>query len=353
MQLPPNLYPNGEYWSWRNPTTGKKYGLGKDRDEAIKQAKQANAFIQAPQLTQRIVAPHRTLGGYIPIYIDALDTKDLAENTRYGRKRAMEAVKAKLGGLLIGPRQEDAVEITRQCSDFLKEYSRDGKHRMAKSMRSVLIDLFADMAAAGWLAVNPARVIKLQPAKVMRSRLTLDAFKAIYEVAGDFDPWVRRSLELGLVAIQRREDTARMGFRDVQEGRLCVVQQKTKTRLRIPLTLRLDAMGWTLGDVIARCRDSVVSRRLLHHTVNKGQAKAGKGVHPQTLGTAFAECRDLAKIELEDGKRPPSFHELRSLGIRLYQAQGYDPQLLAGHKDAETTAVYSDERSSKWIDVAA
>lgn len=99
--------------------------------------------------------------------------------------------------------------------------------------------------------------------------------------------------------------------------------------------------------------ERVVSRYLVHHGKSMGQAKAGEPVHPQTITAAFREARDLAGVKVEEGKTPPTYHELRSLGIRLYKQQSYDPQALAGHKDAATTAVYTDGRGAEWVDVAA
>ncbi len=83
------------------------------------------------------------------------------------------------------------------------------------------------------------------------------------------------------------------------------------------------------------------------------QTRLGDPVHPQTITSAFREARELAGIVTPEGKTPPTYHELRSLGIRLYQQQGYDPQALAGHKDAATSAIYKDSRGAEWIDVAA
>jgi integrase len=40
----------------------------------------------------------------------------------------------------------------------------------------------------------------------------------------------------------------------------------------------------------------------------------------------------------------PSLHEVRSLSARLYHAQGIDVQTLLGHKHAEMTEVYKDDR---------
>ena len=40
----------------------------------------------------------------------------------------------------------------------------------------------------------------------------------------------------------------------------------------------------------------------------------------------------------------PSLHEVRSLSARMYRAQGIDVQTLLGHKNAEMTALYEDDR---------
>ena len=48
--LPDNLYPNGKYWQYRNPITGKKVSINKPMAEAIKLAKLANAKL-APLMT--------------------------------------------------------------------------------------------------------------------------------------------------------------------------------------------------------------------------------------------------------------------------------------------------------------
>ena len=352
MDLPDNLYESGGYYTWRHPGTKKRYGLGRDRQDAIGQAKEANAALCAPsRLTERISVPARTLRDYMGTYRAALDARTLAARTRYGRKRHLVAIEKALADVAIGPRPEEAAEITRRSALFLRGYADVGKRRMAKALRATLIDLYAAMAGDGWLTINPATVIKLEPAPVKRARLTLDDFWRIHEEAGKDDPWVQRSMELALVTLQRREDVARMSFRSVDSARLSVRQSKTGVRLRIPLELRLDTIGLSVGEVIARCRDAVVSPSLLHHTRHQGRAKPGRAVHPQTVGRAFTAARIRAGIAVEEGRTPPTFHELRSLGIRLYQQQGYDPQALAGHKDAATTAVYLDDRGSEWIDV--
>ena len=49
----------------------------------------------------------------------------------------------------------------------------------------------------------------------------------------------------------------------------------------------------------------------------------------------------------------PSFHEIRSLGIKLYEDQGIDAQKLAGHTDRKMTDKYKEGHEIEWTLVEA
>lgn len=350
--LPPNLRERDGYYSWCDPRTGKELGIGRDKAQAIKEAREANAWLegQSPGLIARL-SSRQTIGQFITVYRETLKTRGLSKITLYHRNWELNAIDKNLGHVLIGPRQEDAVVITKAAADWLSTYEKADKLRSAKSLRSTLIDLFADAGAKGLVAVNPIKVISLKPAKVKRERLTLETFMAVYRQAPE--GWEKRSMELALISIQRREDIADMVFRGIKDGYLPVIQKKTGARLKIPLTLRQAALNMSLGDVISKCRqDGIFSQSILHHRTCNGRAQTGDRVHPQTIGNNFKECRIAAGIAVSAGKTPPTFHEIRSLGIRLYKQQGYDPQTLAGHKEAETTDGYADARGL-WVEVPA
>ncbi|HEJ9059520.1 MULTISPECIES: tyrosine-type recombinase/integrase [unclassified Serratia (in: enterobacteria)] len=67
------------------------------------------------------------------------------------------------------------------------------------------------------------------------------------------------------------------------------------------------------------------------------------------LSTAFKDSRRASGLEWKTS--PPSFHELRSLSARLHKKENGEEfsQHLLGHKSAEMTAKYHDERSDKWV----
>lgn len=184
-----------------------------------------------------------------------------------------------------------------------------------------------------------------------RARLTLNDFLAIYEKAKTFSPRVCRSMELALVTAQRREDIRTLSFRDVRDGRLWIEQEKTGSQVCIPQELRLSAVNWSVGEIVQRCRDVVVSRYLIHHSEHQGRAKPGDPVRATSLSCDFAKARELAKIKWPEGKSPASFHEIRSLAARLYAEQGVDVQALLGHNSPDMTAVYRDVRGADWITV--
>lgn len=198
----------------------------------------------------------------------------------------------------------------------------------------------------GWLKTNPVTPTRAPRIEVARAWLTLETFMAIYEQVKEISPWVQRSMELALVAGQRREDLRDLGPRNVRDEKLWVTQRKTGALVCIPLDLRLHVLGWSVGEIIARCRENIISKHLIHHN-----AKPCDPIHLQSITGAFAAARDKAGITWPADKTPPTFHDIRSLAARLYADQGTDAQALLGHKSADMTAVYRDARGDDWIEV--
>ncbi len=155
-------------------------------------------------------------------------------------------------------------------------------------------------------------------------------------------------MELSLVSGQPREVVVAARWEDVQDGWWWCHRGKTGAQIKIPLSLRLDALGWTLEGVVRACRDAVVSRYLLHHTRSRTHSNRGDPVHIDTVSRGFSRARALAGI---DDKAAPTFHEIRSLSERLYYDQGVDTQVLLGHRDPRTTAIYKDRRGAEWMEV--
>jgi hypothetical protein len=109
-----------------------------------------------------------------------------------------------------------------------------------------------------------------------------------------------------------------MKFSDIWDDHLHVVQEKTGSKLAIPLSLRLNAIDWSLRDVVARCRDYAVSPYLIHFFRATSMAERGAQVKSNTITMNFSKARDKAEINWGDGT-PATFHEQRSLAERLYK----------------------------------
>jgi len=354
--LPPNLYRktdgrNGQtYYTYRDPVSGRMFGLGKDKDEAIRQAVAANhAELLKPTLRERIAEPVADPGKkfsewiveYEVIYADkGLGIHSM--NTFKSRIRTIDNA--------FGDRYIRAIR-TMDVATFLGSFTKAGKAPMSKALRSMLRDVFAEAIAAGWCDLNPVDATKAARSKVKRSRLTLELWKAAH--AATDRPWLKRAMELALLTGQRRDDIRSMLFKDERDGFLHVIQSKTGARLRLSTSLRLEAIGLDLATVIKMCRDLVLSKHLVHHCRSFAKAKAGSPIKLETLTLAFAEARDkaAANLGIDLGEHPPSFHEMRSLAARLYDAEGRDPQTLLGHKSAAMTEMYKDGRGSEWINV--
>ena len=152
---------------------------------------------------------------------------------------------------------------------------------------------------------------------------------------------------LALLTGQRISDITKMKFSDVWDGHLHVQQEKTGARIAIPLSLRCEVLGLSLEEVINRCRDSILSPYILHHTRRSGSSERGDPVTPHTLRAHFMAARKATGLKWETGAAP-TFHEQRSLSERLYRKQGVDTRTLLGHKRQEMTDKYNDDRDPGW-----
>ncbi len=168
-------------------------------------------------------------------------------------------------------------------------------------------------------------------------------------------------MELALVSAQRASDISAMEFKQLKTSTsgvdgdvLCVMQIKSrgKTKIRIPLEVGVN--GFTIGGVIKSCQTNIITRWILHHNSHHGGAKPGMRITAGALSRGFAKARDLAGVT-GDGETPPTFHEIRSLSIRLYSKMYGEAfaQAIAGHKSAEMSAIYKDTRGAEWVQVKA
>jgi len=231
-----------------------------------------------------------------------------------------------------------------EISTVLKLCSPHKAGRVLMELR----DIYVEAIANGEAEANPAAHVKKPPAPGLRKRLTLETWQAMFVRAKQSNQqWLPLMLLLGLHTGQRRADLAKMKFSDVVDGHLRVEQQKKArkkfgARLAIPLSLKLQATGMTLGQVIELCKTAGKPGDNLLRQAN------GRPIEMSSLSTRFRQL--IVAVCGPDAYRRfewPSLHEVRSLSARTYVAEGMPPatvQTLLGHTHAEMTAIYLNDR---------
>ena len=294
--------------------------------------------------TVGVVLPkYRTLGQWAEVYERIVDGLPITDKTKANRMCSMAHVLRGLGGgrIISAIRPHDV-------SAFIGRIHKDHPP-LSKRLLIETKSAFNGALDYGWIDRNPAMQVKAQQVTVRRNRLTLEQWKAIHAHAAAHMPgWVSRMLVLALVTGQRRSDLVKMRFADVWDDHLHVEQAKTGAKLAIPLALRLDAIGVTLGDAIDACRDYAQGDEYL--------LRKSTGMRPgdASLSARFEEARE-ASIPLPKTGAPTSLHECRSLSERLYRAQGINTMVLLGHSTQQMTDMYNDDRglsSGQWKTLA-
>lgn len=91
-------------------------------------------------------------------------------------------------------------------------------------------------------------------------------------------------MDLAFQTLQRREDIADAKFSDVKDNALCIIQQKTGSPVKIKISRQL-------RDVLARCRDNVISPYIIHQGFKTNKARRAKKLTPESLTKGFARAR--------------------------------------------------------------
>ena len=358
----PNLYPlysrkvNKVYWRYKHPITGKFHALGTDEAEAIDIATEANTRL-AEQRSRQILAicdimatskgkaitVTTWLERYWKIQDERLKSGDIKLNTYKQKNKPVTLLKERVGMKVL-----PEVNV-RDIAQLLDEYIAAGQPRMAQVTRSVLIDVFKEAQHAGEVPPghNPALATKQPRRRINRQRLSLEEWQKIFDIADANHKYMGNAMLLALVTGQRLGDISKMKFSDIWDDHLHVIQEKTGSKIAIPLSLRLNAINWSLREVITRCRDYAVSPYLVHFFRATSQAERGAQVKANTLTMNFSKSRDKAMIDWSNGT-PATFHEQRSLSERLYKKQGVDTKSLLGHKNSYQTEMYNDDRGKTW-----
>lgn len=361
----PNLYAKQDkrtgkiYWQYKQPLTGRFHSLGVCMTEAIQIASEANVIFadqKARQLlrsddnlSQAFTLPEDTtvtewLERYRVIQQERMAAGELKPATLKQKLNPLKVFTEHFGGLLLN--NITALHIT-QIMDATRQ---DGRVRQAQVFRMVLVDVFKEAQHNGIVppGFNPAKVTRLPHHKVQRQRLNLEEWQTIFRQAQSLQPYLRRGMLLAIVTGQRIGDICKMKFSDIWDGYLHIIQQKTGSKVAIPLSLHCSALVISLEDVILECRDALKSEYLIHYLRNTSQVSPGDPITTSNLTMLFSQARDNCGLSWPK-KAAPTFHEQRSLAERLYSEQGVNTQKLLGHKSQAMTDKYHDDRGKDWV----
>lgn len=290
---------------------------------------------------QTPAAATRTLADWLDVHDSILLTRGYKAQTIKNRRSNLAHVRRLWGTVPVADLKPHAV------ASALRTFPKE-KSSTAVRVLSELRDAYVEAIANGWAETNPARDIKPPKHKVMRERLELEVWMQMRTLAqASPQRWVESMLLLGLAIGQRRADLAKVRFDDVVDGHLRIEQQKEAgkgygARVEIPLTLRMDCIGMTVGDVIEHCRQSAKPGPTLLRKAN------GQPIEMSSLSARFCDHIKAVLGDKDPGMhRRPSLHETRSLSARTYVAQGLDPktvQTLLGHSELEMTELYLNDR---------
>lgn len=282
--------------------------------------------------TLGILSPrYRTVADWSMVYCRIIDTKPICAKTKANRRVSVRHIVSALGQRIISR------VLPHEIAELLQVIHAEHP-ALAKRVLIEAKNLFNEAVIYGWIDRNPAFPLKAPVVKVQRHRLSLEHWQAIHGHAlAHQPPWVAKMLVLALVTGQRRSDLRNMQQASVWSGDLHIQQEKTDMRLALPLALRLDAIGVSIEQAIADCRDYALGDAWLLRKHN------GRQLGAASMSARFEEARN-AVIPMPASGLPSSLHECRSLSERLYRAQGINTMVLLGHRHQAMTDLYDDAR---------
>lgn len=333
--LPPNLYCRKGYYSFRDPRTGKEYGLGRDKRVAVNEAVAANMTMMpaAVSLADKMNGKQVMLfDDLVQVYEQYIKNKELSPKTKIENQKKIKAIIKHFSGWEVSKIDTKAI------AEFLDKKINEGKLTMANLLRSTLSEIFKAGIVKGLISNNPVTNTNRARVKVEKERLTLEEYLTIREAAKRIRPIVGLTFDLAVLTGQRASDLSKMKWSDIKDGILHVVQGKTNSMLKISIENGLSSINLSIRETL---------NNLKKLNGNSDLVLGGKS--QPDFSKYFRQARELSGISWSDS--PPPFHELRSLSGRLYaEEKGREfAQRILGHKSSAMTDKYIDGRGKDWI----
>ncbi len=173
------------------------------------------------------------------------------------------------------------------------------------------------------------------------------------------------AMKFSLITLQARSEVVNLDItKDIRDGQIYIIRDKTSgdsdmAFIKIPVTPAITR-------IIKKSKDGTHSPYLVHfQPQSRKRADLNKKPHwtyftPSYLTHTFAAIRnDLAPFNTMPSTERPGFHEIRSLGARLYEEKGYPKdyiRMLMSPPDRKTTDFYlggGELRDHHFVQVAA
>jgi enterobacteria phage integrase len=324
--MPRRVPPFVEHWRDRHGKLRVYFRKGKGRRVPLPDAIGSDAFVAAYQLALagQTEAPREaherpkqgTIAALIASYLRSGSYRSLRETTKAGYASRLEVLRTQHGHRTVA-----GLNRQRISTGVLQPYAdRPGAAVNILKILRVLIRHAIDL---GWIAHDPS--IGIRRPKTQEIRSWTDAEIATFEERWPIGTKQRLAFTLMLYTGQRRSDVHRMTWTDVDNATIRVVQQKTGSKLAIPLHQNLITILATAG----------------HDQITILNTEFGK---PFTVDGFSQWMRDaIRKAGLPLGCQP---HGLRkAAGRRLAEAGCTAHEIMAvlGHKSLGEAERYTRE----------
>jgi integrase len=345
--LPMHVYHNerGGY-TVKNPLGGKRrYG---DRATAIKVGKLLNIALDKKRQLDLLNAGQPTIAGVIDLFIEnRLEKEGWKASTAKNNLIKLNKIRAVMGHRYI--ERTNSLFLTEWLETFAFTADTWNKWRL------ILVRLWAYAVSIKKCTTNEAAAILEQSQSVnrecnikSRQGLTVDGYRAIYAFA---EKWLQLAMDLALVTMFGRFEVCHMKHSDFRADWLYAIREKSNRKskeafFRFPVNAVLREMR-----IRAMSLDGTECPNLIHRMPDRKREdwEAPPGEHPyfvrpdyltHAFGAAVRGCGYFAHLKPHE---LPSFHEIRGLGARLFQAHGGEDkeiQAILGHASPEATQVY-------------
>lgn len=348
--LEDNLYRNGKYFRYKNPVTGEFTGFGTDLEQANKAARTLNQSLQ-PDLDKlyarrALKKEHLSVKHVVNEYVQKrLPERALKPKSQENALLALRRFAEQCGHMHVD-------DITRT---FIDEWLCDTTTSNGSYNKNLfeIHNVLSYCMSRNYCSNNEASAVekkslskRIAANRRVRRRIELEQFLE-WRQKPSTERWLLRAALLSLITTQARGEIVSLTDDNIRDGWLYITRAKVEEHEHAHVRYRVEGslkqlLDECMNDRPAGCR-FVVTREPERKVGAAGREHPWQ-VLPGFLSKAFTKSIRLSGLfqHLSDPEKP-TFHEVRSLGARLYKAQGRetpDIQAMLAHGDEKTTRIY-------------